>query len=158
MNPLDRILEWFNEQEKEYQLELVTLVAHFHPDESILRERDEDERIEKFRSYLGSSSLNEKEILMRTVIMKGLIGFCLSGKDTEYDWEEKRQSNLAALEEFQKQGFTENPASTFLANYQRVKNTWIKWADEWNTVSEYSLSSDELREWHMDCLSEYSQH
>ena len=154
MNPLDIILEWFTNQEQEYKLELIALAAHFHPDAELMQEMDEVKRIERFEKYLDPSGLPIKEVLTRTFIMKGLIGFSLAGKDTEFDWEEKKNENLAALEDFRKQGFADNPASEFLQNYPKSKKAWIEWASDWHVTNEVSISGDGLREWYIDYLKE----
>lgn len=153
ITPLQKILSWFKELDKEVQIELVSLCYLFHYDSEIRDERNLDIRIEKLISYLNSESIDEREIVARTLFTTQLFDVAFNGRSTEADWDKSFDNNLDAKNLLTKKGIPSDFIDNVLSDWQNRKYLWINLSNSWEEIKVNSLSIDEIERWYFSTLS-----
>lgn len=148
MTPLEKILEWFDSQEFKIKSEFASLAAHFHIDENIELESDEEKRIELFRNYLSEKKLKAKEIVHRTLFLKSLFDFTMDGRDSEEEWEVSRQRAERVQNLLISEGRTSTIYQNLMLDYTDRKGKWIEWCNKWKTLLDSELSHKTIIEWY----------
>ncbi len=146
-NPLLIIADWFdNQKDRDIQLDLVGLVAHFHLDSTIELERDNEKKIDKFKNYLTDEDLSDKEVIQRSIFMRGLISSMLDGRDTEEGWELSKSRIEAVSERMPDTGI--DTLNSFMNTYEHRKITWIAWSNSWKALIDSDLADRNLFDWY----------
>ena len=148
MNPLNSILNWFDNQTQNVKVDFVALSAHFLPDNSIERELDRDKQLELFRNFLIGDSLSPKEVVQRTLFLKALINFSLDGRETEEGWEKSRVINEKVDKKINSEGHKSDMYEKFMVDFSERKDKWIAWANEWYQLIQTDLSDSRIANWY----------
>ncbi|MCL9806798.1 hypothetical protein NAT51_14785 [Flavobacterium amniphilum] len=148
MNPLDKILNWYISNPIQIQEELAFLTGHFHIDETIDFEFTLDEKVEKFKSYLDSTSINNQEIIRRTLFITRLIKFSLSGRDTEEGWMKTYDRHLAIKNIKIKENGSTQILDNFFETYEERKKVWIETSNSWNEFNKNELTDELISNWY----------
>lgn len=150
MNPLERILNWLENQSEELQKELIDLSGHFHLNEQIDIEFDKEEKIKLYKEFLASEGLTKSEILKRCLYIIKLIDFSLTGRDSEAGWTEALDKNIIFANRAKEKGrdIDQLPTKSFFDNFQERKEMWINASAYWYTLTSTELSNKAIADWY----------
>ncbi|WP_136669394.1 hypothetical protein [Flavobacterium sp. H122] len=148
MNPLDKILNWFSSQPSYIQTDLAGLSGHFHIDQQIDLEVDSEKKIEKFKDYLNSKSLDKQEIIRRTLFITRLIPFSFSGRDTEEGWTKSYDRMVKLKNRLIEDNRPTQTADNFFDTYEEKKALWLEACESWHELIEDELTDEQLANWY----------
>ncbi len=150
MRPLEKILEWFDDQDKKIQLEFVSFASTFHVDESIRKEKNAEKRLDRFRTYFKVARFRPDDEIQRALFIKSLISYTLSGKETIEHWETARSTVEKVAESMKLHGGKYEHYDSFMKDYEIRKTAWVKWAYSWKSMLNLYLTDEILKKWRQE--------
>lgn len=150
MNPLERILNWLENQDENLQYELIALSGHFHLDEEIDKEFDKEEKIRLYKQYLNSEGLIKSEILKRALYIIKLIDFSVAKRDSDEGWTEVMDNHLMLMSRAESEGqnLEESLSKEFFETFHERKQIWIDACSDWYTLTSTELSNKAIADWY----------
>ncbi len=147
-NPLLIINEWFDGMAESTQEELVSLAAHFHPEEEIEFLGSRQEKVKYFLKWINPTGLSNKQVLLRSLAATRLIEFVLESRGTEASWTETMDLHLACRSRAVEQGHSTDVHDSFLDNFQERKSVWLETNNSWEVLRSTTISDRKLADWY----------
>lgn len=143
-NPLDEIEFWFTSLPEEMQKQIVKTANHFHVSEDVYLKNT----LKSFLSYLDSFELNERQIIARTIFMKGLLDVAFAGKETDDDWLESLDRLLLLRERVEESGGSTELEDEAIASHETTKAKWMNIISGWRSLEEEYLTNKKILDWY----------
>lgn len=147
-NPLIQIENWLLSIDQNSQNDLISLAAHFHLDENVYTHSGDDLGLKYFYDYLNTTSLSNREIVIRTLFTITLIDFALSGRDTEESWSEFFDRMLYMRSKGSERDMDISWIDKKLNSFQDDKEKWLTIASSWSDLKFNSLNDKHIMNWY----------
>ncbi|MES2394431.1 MAG: hypothetical protein V4549_00405 [Bacteroidota bacterium] len=148
MTPLDTIKNWFLSLSTQDQYEVAALAGHFHLDLRIDGTIGKEPKIQLFLDYLNPRTLDDSEIVKRTLYIIKLIDFSFEGRDTEEGWTESFDRLLSMRAKLREEDQPTDFIDKQLNNHQERKGIWLEISGSWEAVKNHSLTNKQIGEWY----------
>lgn len=151
-NPLIIITDWLHEQPIAFQVELLLIAGHFHPDKDLWKSSPSKKQYELFLEYMNYHLSDKREIVVRTFITMRLIDYAFSGRNSDEGWQETFDNNLMAAEKFKRNGQSTKVFDNFFATYEERKEEWIGRYNSWEQMKITYLDDRQTAQWYFSSL------